>query len=158
MKLKIKPNHFLITQSNILITQIQNIKQIKNHHFILIDTKFNDLIHPTIYNNYHHINTLTTNNHSLKHTPTIKTIVAKPLYKSNDIFTQQKKKNIKTHTLPKIKTNNYLILHNTKTYNTSISSNYNNHPLLPKILFNNNQTQLIHHHQTIEKLLTLKLL
>lgn len=141
-----------------LVARIQDIGRVNDHRFILISTKFGSLVHPTVCNDCRRVDTLTTSNHSLRRTPAIRAIITKPLYRSNSIFARRRKKGIRAHTLPRIGTNSCLMLRSAKTCNTSVSSGCGDHPLLPRILFSGNRTQLVHHHRAVRRLLTLRLL
>ncbi|MCW5197348.1 diaminopimelate decarboxylase, partial [Buchnera aphidicola (Stegophylla sp.)] len=85
-----------------------------------------------------------------------KVIIGGPLCESGDIFTQDAQGELKERNLPKKKIGDYIVLHNTGAYGSSMSSNYNTKPLLPEILFENHYPRIIRKRQTIKELLKLE--
>ncbi|KFC88401.1 diaminopimelate decarboxylase [Hafnia alvei ATCC 13337] len=65
---------------------------------------------------------------------------------------------METRALPAAQVGDYLVFHDTGAYGASMSSNYNSRPLLPEVLFENNQPRLIRRRQTIEELLALEIM
>lgn len=159
IKLETEPGRFLVAQSGLLIAQIKAIKFISfDRHYLLINAGFNDFVRPTMYGSYHKISLLTSDNRKIDYSNLTNYVVAGPLCESGDVITQLKDGKIKTIMLPKnIKVNDYLIIHDTGAYGSSMSSNYNSRPLIPEILIKGKQIKEIRRKQKIEELINLEI-
>ncbi|WP_343187661.1 diaminopimelate decarboxylase [Buchnera aphidicola (Periphyllus koelreuteriae)] len=157
IKLEIEPGRFLVAESGILISQIQSIKKVKNRIFVLVNVGFNDLIRPVLYGSYHYISILPIDNRKINYSNTINVIIGGPLCESGDIFTQKENSKIYTIKLPIIKRGDYIIFHDVGAYGASMSSNYNSRPLIPEILFKDNNFIQIRRKQTIKEMLSLEM-
>ncbi len=65
------------------------MKEMGSRHFVLIDAGFNDLMRPAMYGSYHHITALAADGRDLGAAPQVETVVAGPLCRSGDVFTQR---------------------------------------------------------------------
>jgi len=59
VQLWLEPGRFIIAESCVLISKITQIKDKEDMKFIGVDTGFNSLIRPILYDAYHHIVNLT---------------------------------------------------------------------------------------------------
>ncbi|VFP83760.1 diaminopimelate decarboxylase [Buchnera aphidicola] len=156
LKLEIEPGRFLVGQSGILISKVYAVKNMGKNTFVLINSGFNDLIRPTLYGSYHKITVIYNSIKNTKNTPIIKSIIAGPLCESGDVFTIKKTGIIFPRNLPKVKPGDYLIIHDTGAYGSSMSSNYNSRPFIPEVLYKNGKFKLIRRRQTIQEMLSLE--
>lgn len=160
IKLETEPGRFLVAQSGILITQIKAIKFMSSsHHYLLINAGFNDFIRPVMYGSYHKISLLPLDNRKINYNDLTNYIIAGPLCESGDVITQSKNGKLINIMLPKnIKINDYLIIHDTGAYGSSMSSNYNSRPLIPEILIEGEGMNFrkIRRKQKIEELINLE--
>lgn len=154
--LEIEPGRFLLAQAGLLLAQVRSVKQMGSRHFVLLDAGFNDLMRPAMYGSYHHITPLAADNRDLSLSPWRDTVVAGPLCESGDVFTQQEGGTVTSCLLPALQAGDYLLIHDTGAYGASMSSNYNSRPLLPEVLFDQQQLRLIRRGQTIYDLLALE--
>lgn len=157
--LEIEPGRFLVAQSGLLVTQIRAIKFInKKRYYLLVNAGFNDLVRPAMYGSYHKITLLPADNRKINFNNLLNYIIAGPLCESGDVFTQLKNGKLNTILLPEnIKINDYLIIHDTGAYGSSMSSNYNTRPLIPEILIEKNNFRKIRRKQKIEELIHLEI-
>lgn len=156
--LEIEPGRFLVAESGILITQIRAIKNTKYKRFALIDAGYNDLMRPVMYGSYHRISIIPGDNRNITSKEQLHDIViGGPLCESGDIFTQDTDGTILSRKLPSsIKSGDYLIIHDTGAYGSSMSSNYNTRPLLPEVLIENGTIRQIRAKQKLEDLFILE--
>ncbi|AEH39860.1 diaminopimelate decarboxylase [Buchnera aphidicola (Cinara tujafilina)] len=157
IKLEVEPGRFIVAQSGVLITQVCAVKQMGNNCFIIINSGFNDLIRPMLYGSYHKISVI----HQLNKMPIVQSttdyIIAGPLCESGDLFTTNHEGLLLKRTLPTVIPGDYIIIHDTGAYGASMSSNYNSRPLIPEILYQNNNFYTIRKRQKIKDLIQLEL-
>ncbi|MDN6019477.1 MAG: diaminopimelate decarboxylase, partial [Enterobacterales bacterium] len=154
--LEIEPGRYLVAESGVLVAQVRSVKNMGRRHFVLVDAGFNDLMRPAMYGSYHHISLMPADGRDVSGQPLIESVIGGPLCESGDVFTQKAGGEVETRALPAAQVGDYLVFHDTGAYGASMSSNYNSRPLLPEVLFENNQPRLIRRRQTIEELLALE--
>ncbi|MEG0232568.1 MAG: diaminopimelate decarboxylase [Hafnia sp.] len=154
--LEIEPGRYLVAESGVLVAQVRSVKNMGSRHFVLVDAGFNDLMRPAMYGSYHHISLMPADGRDVSGQPLIESVIGGPLCESGDVFTQKAGGEVETRALPAAQVGDYLVFHDTGAYGASMSSNYNSRPLLPEVLFENNQPRLIRRRQTIEELLALE--
>lgn len=158
VKLEIEPGRFLVAESGILITQIRAIKKTGTYRFALIDAGYNDLMRPVMYGSYHHISIVPGDDRDISSEKLHDIVVGGPLCESGDIFTQNKDGVILPRKLPSsTKVGDYLIIHDTGAYGSSMSSNYNSRPLLPEVLLESGKFRTIRSKQKLEDLFVLEI-
>lgn len=155
VRMEIEPGRFLLAESGCLVAEVRAVKTAGNHHFVLADTGFNDLMRPAMYGAYHAMTLLDGNGQPLER-PLQPTVVGGPLCESGDIFTQDDEA-LTPHLLPRAEVGDLLVIHDTGAYGASMSSNYNSRPLLPEVLFENGTTHLIRRRQPLADLLQLEI-
>jgi len=147
-----------VAESGVLVAQVRSVKNMGSRHFVLVDAGFNDLMRPAMYGSYHHISLMPADGRDVSEQPLIESVIGGPLCESGDVFTQKAGGEVETRALPAAQVGDYLVFHDTGAYGASMSSNYNSRPLLPEVLFENNQPRLIRRRQTIEELLALEIM
>ncbi|KAF0864358.1 diaminopimelate decarboxylase [Pseudomonas sp. LD120] len=155
VRMEIEPGRFLVAEAGCLVSEVRVVKTAGQHHFVLVDTGFNDLMRPAMYGAYHGMSLLDASGQPVDR-PQQPTVVGGPLCESGDIFTQNDEC-LTPHLLPQAQVGDLLVLHDTGAYGASMSSNYNSRPLLPEVLFANGQPRLIRRRQPLADLLALEL-
>ncbi|MDP9512440.1 diaminopimelate decarboxylase [Pseudomonas protegens] len=155
VRMEIEPGRFLVAEAGCLVSEVRVVKTAGQHHFVLVDTGFNDLMRPAMYGAYHGMSLLDASGQPVQR-PQQLTVVGGPLCESGDIFTQDDEC-LTPRLLPQAQVGDLLVLHDTGAYGASMSSNYNSRPLLPEVLFANGQPQLIRRRQPLADLLALEL-
>ncbi|MFK3794274.1 diaminopimelate decarboxylase [Pseudomonas piscis] len=153
--MEIEPGRFLVAEAGCLVSEVRVVKDAGQHHFVLVDTGFNDLMRPAMYGAYHGMSLLDANGQAVQR-PQRPTVVGGPLCESGDIFTQDDEC-LTPRLLPQAQVGDLLVLHDTGAYGASMSSNYNSRTLLPEVLFENGQPKLIRRRQPLADLLALEL-
>jgi diaminopimelate decarboxylase len=108
-----------------------------------------------MYGSHHEIS-IVANDGTLAGGPTEPTVVAGPLCESGDVFTQEEGGVVVPRELPEARVGDYVVLHDSGAYASSMASNYNTRPLAPEILKDGTKTRLIRKRQSIEALLDLE--
>jgi len=155
ISMEIEPGRFLVAESGLLISELRAQKQVGNNFFVLVDAGFNDLARPAMYGSFHRI-TAHHRNGTLRTGVNRPTVVAGPLCESGDVFTQIEGGEVVSQALPPCETGDLILFHDTGAYGASMSSNYNSRPLIPEVLVDGEQIQLIRRRQTIQELIALE--
>lgn len=140
--LLIEPGRYIVADAEVLLTQVNTLKENGGVKFAGVDAGFNDLIRPAFYGSYHHIEPLNvkmTDASQIKagakinsaQSPTAKYTIAGPLCETGDVFAEDRE-------LPEIKEGDVLKIHDVGAYGTSMSSRYNSRPLAGEIMIRTN--------------------
>ncbi|WP_343126444.1 diaminopimelate decarboxylase [Buchnera aphidicola] len=156
LKLEIEPGRFITAQSGILLTKICAIKKTQKKYFIIINSGFNDLLRPVLYGSYHKISVIPGPKHIFNQKYNIDAILAGPLCESGDIFTVTDTGHLLTRKFKNVALGDYIVIHDTGAYGSSMSSNYNSKPLIPEILYYKKNFKIIRRRQTITEMLNLE--
>jgi diaminopimelate decarboxylase len=151
--LEIEPGRYLVAESGVLVAEVRATKQMGNNHFVLVDAGFSELMRPSMYGSYHHIELLPADD-----TPRAlqASVVAGPLCESGDVFTQGEGGVVLTRELPQARVGDLLVFHDAGAYGASMSSNYNSRPHIAEVLVDGEQVRLIRRRQTLTELLALE--
>jgi len=123
LKIILEPGRFIVGNAGILVTKVLYIKETPKKKFVIVDAGMNDLIRPALYNAYHKILLLTTNDQRL----TTKYDIVGPICESADFFA-------KDRMMPKVQEGDYLAIMGAGAYGFSMSSNYNSRCRAEEIL------------------------
>ena len=151
--LEVEPGRYLVAESGYLLTRIRSVKQSGDHHYLVIDAGFNDLVRPSFYGAYHHIS-IVSQAEAVKGEEDY--IVAGPLCESCDVFTQTDGGFVTTRRLPRAEAGDFLILHDAGAYGMAMSSNYNSRRLAAEVLLHRGHTHVIRQRQPLEALTRLE--
>jgi diaminopimelate decarboxylase len=154
VELEIEPGRFLVAQAGLLLSEVRATKHVGENHFTLVDAGFNDLVRPAMYGAYHEISVIAQGATSPR--PLRPTVVAGPLCESGDVFTQDGGGNVIPRNLPEAKVGDLLVFHDAGAYGASMASNYNSRPLVPEVLIDGTDVQLIRRRQTLDELIALE--
>jgi diaminopimelate decarboxylase len=104
-----------------------------------------------MYGSYHEISVCPGDGREI--TTSHDVVVAGPLCESGDVFTQEEGGVVVTRHLPEAKVGDYLVLHDTGAYGSSMSSNYNTRRLAKEVLIHQGQVEVIRERQSFEHIL-----
>ena len=111
-QLHFEPGRAIVGQCGSLITKVLFVKKGVNTRFAIVDAGMNDLIRPALYQSYHKIENLTSNEKPEKYD------VVGPICESSDCFG-------KAISLPKTSRNDLLAIRSTGAYGQTMASQYN---------------------------------
>jgi diaminopimelate decarboxylase len=135
-----EPGKFLVSKCGYLIVKANVIKQTPATVFVGVDSGFNHLIRPMMYDAYHHIENIT--NHS--GTSRIYTVVGNIC--ETDTFAWDR-------TLPEVREGDYLAFYNAGAYGFEMSSNFNSRLKPAEVLIENGDARIIRTREVFEDLL-----
>lgn len=107
---------FVVARSGLLISQVQYIKKTQNKKIVILDVGMNNLMRPSLYQAYHHLQPLVQKPTSHKY------MVVGPVCESSDVFHSD----IKTTELAQ---GDLVALCDVGAYGKSMASNYNIQPI-----------------------------
>lgn len=141
--LVMEPGRSIVGATGILLTEVVRTKQQGEKSFAIVDAGMSDLIRPTLYQAYHHIQPV------ISATPTQALQpydVVGPICETGDFLA-------KGRPLPTLKAGDLLAVMDTGAYGFAMSSNYNGRLRPAEVLVNNDSFKIIRQRQTLEQLL-----
>jgi diaminopimelate decarboxylase len=135
-----EPGKFLVSQCGYMIVKANVIKQTPSAVFVGVDSGFNHLIRPMMYDAYHHIE----NTSNPEGTPRIYNVVGNIC--ETDTFAWDR-------TLPEVREGDYLTFFNAGAYGFEMSSNFNSRLKPAEILVEDGKDRVIRKRDVFEDLL-----
>jgi diaminopimelate decarboxylase len=135
-----EPGKYLVSQSGYFIVKANVIKQTPATVFVGVNSGFNHLIRPMMYDAYHHIENISKTNGAQR----IYTVVGNIC--ETDTFAWDR-------TLTEVREGDYLVFYNAGAYGFEMSSNFNSRLKPPEVLFENGNAKLIRKADVFEDLL-----
>jgi len=137
-----EPGRFLTANGGILSVQVLYTKKNHDKNFIIVDGAMNDLLRPSIYNAYHHIQPVKKE----KDRKTIETDIVGPVCESGD-FLAKKREFVESHH------GEYLAVMSAGAYGMPMASNYNARRRPAEVLVDGNNFKLIRSRESFNHLL-----
>jgi diaminopimelate decarboxylase len=137
-----EPGRFLTANGGILVSQVLFTKMNYDKKFIITDAAMNDLLRPSIYNAYHHIQPVDL----YPEREDIDADIVGPVCESGDFFA-------KDRIIPRMNREEYLAILSCGSYGMVMSSNYNGRRRPPEVLVDNNSFSIIRSRETYEHLI-----
>jgi diaminopimelate decarboxylase len=135
-----EPGKFLVSQSGYMLVKANVIKQTTSAIFVGVDSGFNHLIRPMMYDAYHHIENIS----NPDGTPRIYTVVGNIC--ETDTFAWDR-------TLPEVREGDYLAFYNAGAYGFEMSSNFNSRLKPAEVMVENGEHKIIRTREVFEDLL-----
>ena len=135
-----EPGIFLVSECGTFLVKVNVLKQTTSAMFVGVDSGFNHLIRPTLYNAYHHITNISNPSGKLR----IYTIVG--YICETDTFGWDRKLN-------EVHEGDILAFHNAGAYGYSMASNYNSRFRPAEVFILDGKDLLIRRRETMEDLL-----
>lgn len=124
VEIMLEPGRFIVANVGYILTRVID-KKIRNHTPIyMIDAGMTENPRPALYDAYHHIEPLFDKSKKRK-----KVRITGPLCENADEFGY--------YSLPNLKLNDYLLIHNSGAYTRTMASTYNGRPLPAEYLIDN---------------------
>ncbi len=131
LTLRIETGRFLVAEAGTLLVTVTEIKKTPDHIFVGVDSGFNHLIRPAMYDAYHPIDNVSRPN------GLIATVwVAGNICESGDIFARDRE-------LAMPHEGDVLAIHNAGAYGYSMSSTYNSRPRPAEVLVEGDTIRLV---------------
>lgn len=141
-EINFEPGRFLTANAGILVTEVLYTKKNGDKNFIIVDAAMNDLLRPSIYEAYHHIQPVQKSENS-------KNIIADvvgPVCESGDYFARDRE-------ISESKSGEFLAVMSAGAYGMVMSSNYNGRRRPAEILVDGSKYDVIRSRETFEHLL-----
>jgi diaminopimelate decarboxylase len=136
-----EPGKFLVSAAGWFIAAANVIKENTNTRFIGLNTGFNHLIRPMMYDAYHHIENISNPGGAEKEYAVTGNIC------ETDTFAWDRK-------LPEVREGDLLVFHNAGAYGFEMSSNFNSRLKPAEVLIKDGKAQLIRKREVFEDLLS----
>lgn len=137
LRILFEPGRFLVGNAGVLLSTVQYVKTTPAKTFTVVDAAMNDLIRPALYEGYHEIVPLK----EAKGADTAAMDVVGPVCESGDFFAQDRE-------LPPLVEGDRIALMSSGAYGFVMSSNYNSRPLLPEVLVDGAQADVVRTRQS----------
>jgi len=139
--LVLEPGRSLVGNAGILVTKTLYLKDSEEKHFIIVDAGMNDLMRPSLYNAYHHIEPVVKS----KRDAIIADIVG-PICESGDFLAKNRE-------IRKVRPGEYLAVMSAGAYGFSMSSNYNSRPRVAEVMVHGKEFELVRKRESLKDLL-----
>jgi diaminopimelate decarboxylase len=117
-----EPGRVIVGNAGIMVTKVLYTKSNDAKNFIIVDAGMNDLVRPSLYGSYHHIQ------HVIKQDrEDIVADVVGPICESGDYLA-------KGRLLPAFQNDDLMAVMSAGAYGFTMSSNYNSRPRIPEVL------------------------
>jgi diaminopimelate decarboxylase len=135
-----EPGRVIVGNAGILATKVLYTKRTQAKNFIITDAAMNDLIRPSLYGSYHHIQPVL---RSVEETEIVD--IVGPICESGDFLARDRG-------LPMAAPGDYLAVMSAGAYGFTMSSNYNSRPRAPEVLVKGADFFVIRERETWEDL------
>lgn len=135
-----EPGKFLVSKSGSFLAKVNVIKQTTSTVFAGIDSGFNHLIRPMMYNSYHHITNISNPKGKERYYSVVGYICETDTFASN-------------RRISEITEDDILCFHNTGAYCYSMASNYNSRCRPAEVMLHKEQEYLIRKRETFDDIL-----
>ncbi len=139
--LVLEPGRFLVAESGVLLTRVTAVKRNPKYTFVGVDTGFNHLMRPAVYDAYHEIQLINNDSRKME----IVTVCGN-ICESGDVFAKKRD-------LPQLREGDLLGIENVGAYGFSMASQYNARVLPAEVLVDNKNIILIRKRGTFKDLL-----
>lgn len=141
LTLIMEPGRSIVGNAGILVTRTLYRKQGEGKEFLIVDAGMNDLMRPTLYDAYHHIQPVVRKNRG-----EVRADVVGPICESGDFIA-------KNRMLERPNRGDYLAVMSAGAYGMSMSSNYNSRPAAAEVLVNGRTHALVRRRGTYADLI-----
>jgi diaminopimelate decarboxylase len=140
-RLILEPGRFLVGEAGLLLTRVLHVKRTEAKTFVITDAGMSDLLRPSHYQGYHHIEPVVAD---ASREPEEVDVVG-PICEAGDFFALGR-------TLPMLEAGELLAVLTAGAYGFSMASNYNSRPRPAEVMVDGDTVDLIRHRETLEDL------
>ena len=138
--LMFEPGKFLVSDAGVFLAKVNVVKQTTSTVFAHVDSGFNHLVRPMMYDSYHHITNISNPEGRDRYYSVVGYICETDTFGSN-------------RRIAEISEEDVLCFHNAGAYCFSMASNYNSRYLPAEVMVNQGKDYLIRKRQTIQDIL-----
>ena len=136
-----EPGRYLTANGGILATEVLYTKQNKKKNFVVVDAAMTDMLRPSIYKAYHHIQPI-----QLKNQQDIKADIVGPVCESGDFLAKDRE-------VENVEAGDFLAVMSAGAYGMVMSSNYNARRRAPEIIVDGSDFYITRSRENFEHLL-----
>ena len=140
LNLLLEPGRSISGNTGVLLSKIEYLKKTSDLNFAVIDSGMNDFLRPSLYQAWHNISVVVTNNQK-----ELSYKVVGPVCESGDTFGEDRMLSIDEDSI--------LAIHDAGAYGHVMSSNYNSRLRPPEILVEGKEIKVIRRRETFDDLL-----
>lgn len=140
----LEPGRVIVGNAGILVTKVLYIKKGEEKNFIIVDAGMNDLLRPSLYGSFHHIQPVVRSSRSK-----LQVDVVGPICESGDFLG-------KDRMLPLAKPGELLAVMSAGAYGFSMASNYNARPRAAEIMVQGKAFEVIRKRETYSQMTALE--
>ena len=138
--LMFEPGKFLVSEAGVFLAKVNVVKQTTSTVFAHVDSGFNHLVRPMMYDSYHHITNISNIEGRDRYYSVVGYICETDTFGSN-------------RRISEISEEDVLCFHNAGAYCFSMASNYNSRYLPAEVMVHQGKDYLIRKRQTIQDIL-----
>ncbi len=132
----VEPGRSIVGNAGILVTKVLYLKKGQEKEFVIVDAGMNDLVRPSFYGSYHHIQPV-----DRKKRKSIIADIVGPICESSDFLAKDRE-------IPSVKPGEYLAVMSAGAYGFSMSSNYNSRPRAAEVIVKGKDYGIIRKRET----------
>ena len=136
-----EPGRVIVGNAGVLITRVLYTKEGPVKNFLVVDAGMNDLMRPSLYGSYHHVQPVVDHKR-----PELLADVVGPICETGDFLARDR-------SLPQIEQGELLAVMSAGAYGFAMSSNYNSRLRPPEIMVRGDKYEVIRARETYEDLL-----
>lgn len=140
MTVVLEPGRSLVGNGGILVTRTLYLKKGEGKEFVIVDAGMNDLIRPSIYGAYHHIQPVIKSRRNK-----IVADIVGPICESGDFLA-------KDRNIPSVRKGEPLAVMSAGAYGFTMASNYNSRPRIAEVMVKGSDYALIRKRETFKDL------
>ncbi|HMJ93733.1 MAG TPA: diaminopimelate decarboxylase [Allosphingosinicella sp.] len=138
-RLIVEPGRLIVGNAGLLLTRVVRIKPGPDCPFVIVDAGMNDLMRPTLYDAWHHIQAVEPNGR------TMAADVVGPLCESGDSFAFSR-------AIDSVEPGDLMAIRSCGAYAATMANNYNSRPLTPEVLVKGGEWAVVRERQGIDAL------
>jgi diaminopimelate decarboxylase len=136
-----EPGRVIVGNAGILVTRVLYTKKTASKNFVIVDAAMNDLLRPSLYGSYHHIQPLKL----VAGTGTEVVDVVGPICESGDFLARDRE-------LPLVQPGEHVAVMSAGAYGSTMASNYNSRPRPAEVLVKGTTFRIVRQRETWDDL------
>jgi diaminopimelate decarboxylase len=141
LTLLLEPGRSIVGSAGVLLTRVIGVKENRGKRFVIVDAGMNDLLRPSLYEAYHHIEPV-----SSRGRETSRVDVVGPVCESGDFLARDRE-------LEGVETGELVVVRDTGAYSFSMASNYNMRPKPAEVLVEEGRARLVRRRESFEDMI-----
>jgi diaminopimelate decarboxylase len=142
LTLILEPGRSIVGNAGILVCRVLYLKERPDKTFVIVDAGMNDLMRPSLYDAYHHIQPVI----KKRRRKMILADVVGPICESGDFLARDRQ-------LPSLRQGEYIAVMSAGAYGFSMSSRYNSRPLAAEVMVKGRMCSLVRERETYRDLI-----